>query len=462
MIKTFLFMVSFIIGVLTFLSPKHPEKVNNSAEKMGTANQNLSEKRVLSPSTTQQLIDSITAFKATLTSAQLALVQREYSLANAKVWSNLPAQLSARIGLRMADLTATQVAAAMACVKIASGTTANEGYAEIQQLLGADDYLLANGGGSAYGAGQYYLNFFGTPSLTGTWEFQFGGHHMTLANTYINGNLVGATPAFRGVEPFAAFTYNGASVQPMVQDRDSFVTMLAGLTATQLASAKLSSTFSDLVLAPGKDWQFPTTRQGLQCNTLSAAQKALVLAAIKTYVYDIDNQSAATIMAKYTNELDQTYIAYSGNASLLVQNDYVRIDGPSVWIEYNTQGGIIFRNVPHPHSVWRDRSGDYGGTGNPTAVQATPSVVTGVKNYPNPATQSINIDINLTNNAEISVSIFDLNGKLIQNAFQGTLSEGQHVLPVNVSTLSSGSYIYTVKSNEKGVIRTLSKQMIKM
>lgn len=411
-----------------------------------------------SPSTTQQLIDSINAFKATLTSAQLALVQRDYTLANAKVWSNLPAQLSARIGLPFSSLTAKQIAAAMACVKVASGTTANEGYAEIQQLLAADDYLAANGGGSAYGTGQYYLDFYGTPSLTGTWEFQFGGHHMTLANTYINGTLVGATPSFRGVEPFGAFAYGSSTAQPLLQDRDSLAAMLNGLTTTQLASAKLSATFSDLVLAPGKDWQFPTTHDGLLCSTLTTAQKALVLAAIKTYVYDIDDQNAATILAKYTAEINQTYIAYSGNASLAVANDYVRIDGPSVWIEYSTQGGIIFRNVPHPHSVWRDRSKDYGGTGNPTSVKNIDAAVYKMESFPNPTSNMTTLTFNLPQEMTVKIALYDMTGRLVKAVSKGKMPSGNNSLTVDLSSLAAGVYTYSLE-NENGERAT--KRLVK-
>ena len=41
--------------------------------------------------------------------------------------------------------------------------------------------------------------------------------------------------------------------------------------------------------------------------------------------------------------------------------DYVRIDGPSVWIEFSMHSGIVLEN-PHPHAVWRDKATDYGGT----------------------------------------------------------------------------------------------------
>ncbi len=82
--------------------------------------------------------------------------------------------------------------------------------------------------------------------------------------------------------------------------------------------------------------------------------------AIKTYVEDLYSLSAKTIMTKYENELDATYIAYSGSTNLTTQNDYIHIDGPSVWIEYSCQRGIV-QSPTHPHSVWRDKLTDYGG-----------------------------------------------------------------------------------------------------
>ena len=303
------------------------------------------------------------AFKATLTSSQVATVQLAYSKTDAVKWSNLPQALSRnRVGLNFGALNATQLAAAKALLAgvLTQGAT-NEGYDEMEGSLAADDYLGANGGGSDYGAGNYYMAFLGTPSTTGLWELQFGGHHYTFANTYNGGKLTGATPSFRAIEPMAAFTINNKTYQPQEQERQAFADMLTGLSSTEQATAKLSSTFNDVLLGPGKDGQFPTTKQGLKAGDLSAAKKALVLNAIKLYVNDLDAETAATIVAKYTTELDNTYIAFSGTGTMSPQGDYARIDGPNIWIEYSSQGGIVIRNTPHPHSVWRDRTGDYGG-----------------------------------------------------------------------------------------------------
>ena len=103
---------------------------------------------------------------------------------------------------------------------------------------------------------------------------------------------------------------------------------------------------------------------GLKVGTLSAANQALVLNAIKLYVNDLDATTAATILAKYTSELANTYIAYSGTTAVASQNDYIRIDGPSVWIEFSYQGGVIIQKysapalgLARPHQrLWRQLS----------------------------------------------------------------------------------------------------------
>ena len=301
------------------------------------------------------------AFKATLTSTQLAATQLTYSKANAQKWSNLPAGLSARIGIKLGSLSAAQLAAFRdLMVAVLAVNTTEEGYDEMLGNLVADDYLATIGGGSDYGAGNFYISILGTPSTTGLWEILFTGHHYTQPYTFNGGQFTGVTPAFRGVEPAAAVTANSRTYQPIEQERIAFAAILGGLSSTEQATAKLSSTFSDVVLGPGKDGQFPATKVGLQVNTLNAANQALVLNAIKLYVNDLDATTAATILAKYTSELANTYIAYSGTTAVASQNDYIRIDGPSVWIEFSYQGGVIIKNTPHPHSVWRDHTTDYG------------------------------------------------------------------------------------------------------
>ena len=294
------------------------------------------------------------AFKATLSSELQSTLTQEYSLANAELWSNLPQALlgggsggapsgggpggsgggpgggskGPRLGIKLPDLGETQLAAFNALLKAATGSSKGLGYDEIQQHLNGDDYLSANGGGSDYGRANFYIAFLGTPADTGTWEFQFGGHHLAVANTYGNGSLVGATPSFRGIEPNGTFDQGGSTNEPLAIKEAALQALLAGIPADQLAAAKLDTVYSDLVLGAGKDWAFPTSREGLKVSTLSAGQKKLVLTAIASYVNDIADDDATAILARYQAELDDTYLAYSGTTTLTEQNDYIRIDGP--------------------------------------------------------------------------------------------------------------------------------------
>jgi hypothetical protein len=310
----------------------------------------------------EKIICLANAFKAQLTSSQLTTVQLSYSKSDAIKWSNFPQALVSsayrRVGLNFGSMTTTQIQYAKALLKELTSTTENEGWDELQQLLNADDYLATKNSNGGYGSANYYIAFLGTSATSGTFEIQFGGHHVAFANTYSNGVLVGATPSFRGVEPMATFTYNGVSNQALQQEKAAFVAMLNSLTSTELATAKLSTSVSDLVAGPQKDNNFPSTYSGIKVGNLTTAQKELVMAAIETYVGDV--AGTESFLTTYQAELDNTYISWSGNTTLENRGDYVRIDGPHVWIEWAGQGGVVF-SASHPHSVWRDKTKDYGG-----------------------------------------------------------------------------------------------------
>ncbi|QJD97310.1 DUF3500 domain-containing protein [Mucilaginibacter robiniae] len=315
-----------------------------------------------------KVLCAVQTFEATLTTTQLAGVQFSYTSANAIKWSNLPCGSQCREGLELSSLTSTQLAAAMAIVAAASGTDANQGYSEATQIIAADDVLKATAGGTTYSSGNYFIAFVGTPSATGTWQLQFGGHHLAINRTFSNGAETGPTPYFIGVEP-KSWTSNGSTYAPLDDKHTAMQNMLGSLSSTQLASAKQSTTFSDVVLGPNTDGKFPSTKVGVAVSTLSSSQQAYVLAAIKEWTDDLDATTAASILATYQGELSSTYIAYGSNSSatagsattfLTTNTDYVRIDGPSVWIEFVCQSGVVYSSQIHYHTVWRDHTRDYG------------------------------------------------------------------------------------------------------
>jgi len=435
--------VATSVAALSFFSFfKKDTETPKAAFMTNIAKKNKAAKTVV---TTQQIIDLANAFKATLSSSQIATLELAYTYANAKTWSNLPAAMSPRIGLKMGTLTTAQLTAARNLIQALSGT-GNEGYNEIYGLWMADNYLSNNGGGTTYGEGNFYIGFFGTPSLSGTFEIQMTGHHRTVSNTYINGILVGATPSFVAAEPFASFTYNSATYQPMIEEKTALVNMLSGLSSAQLTTAQLSTTYTDLVCGPGKDWLFPTTKSGLKVSNLTTAQKQLVYNAIATYVNDVDDTNAATIMAKYNNELDNTYIAWSTDATLTNQNGYVRIDGPSVWIEYSVQNGIIL-TPKHPHSIWRDHTTDYGGTGNTLSTDETNTSISKPMIYPNPVKDFATFNFTASEKGNTKINIYDQSARLVKSIEKNNLPKGQNSVSADLSSLEKGVYTFNIQHN---------------
>lgn len=286
---------------------------------------------------TKRLICLIDLLKAGASADVLKYLQVDYSVAEAKKWSNLPAGgYRQRPGITLGELTADQRGIAKAILTEAMGIAPNEGTDELVQVLNADDYIVTVTTDQAgYSSSNFYMAFLGKPAIAGTWQLYYGGHHTAVTNTFKDGVLVGATPSFRGIEPFPPFNMNGRTNQPLVQERDAFAAMLKSLTAEQQAKAKIKGTYSDVVAGPQNDDAIPAKQEGISVSEFSAEQQALILAAIETYVGDIDAVNASAIMAKYKAELPQTVVGFSGTTAVEAENDYVRIDGPSIWLEFS-------------------------------------------------------------------------------------------------------------------------------
>ena len=214
------------------------------------------------------------AFADTLDDDQLAELNQDYSYANATNWSNFPQQLlqngmgggpggdtassSGRVGLQISTLDDEQRAALEQLMAAALGGEDDEGYDEVMSILAADDYLAENYGGTDYGSENYYIAFLGEVTDSGTWELQFGGHHLAVSNTYTDGELVSATPSFRGTEPTGEFTLHGETYDPLSQETDALSALAESLTEEQLAEAATDQ--SDLLLGPGQDGESPRRR----------------------------------------------------------------------------------------------------------------------------------------------------------------------------------------------------------
>jgi hypothetical protein len=406
-----------------------------------------------------QLVADAQDFYNLLNSTQKAALQLTYSNSLARKWSNLPCGASCRNGVQFGTLSAVQLAAAYKVIADALGTGANDGFDEFHQTTLAEAYLHAHGGGTGYDSTLRWIAFLNVPSSTGPWMLQFGGHHYAANIAFNQGHVIGATPFFMGLEP-KSFSWNNTTYAPLNDEHDAFTSLLASLSTSQLTTAHLSSSFSDCSMIPGETnggaTAFPTTKVGIPCSALNQTQKDLVLGVIQHYVNDMDSATAATVLSVYTSEIDQTYIAYvgngtSGNASsfLTSQGNYARIDGPTVWIEFSCQGGIVIQGQIHYHTVWRDHSHDYGVNLTGPAIDST--AVTGIADlnavrllnvFPNPSNTRVAVQLPYT--------VKDAN-LLIVNAATGQLvQQMQHqngeTFQLDIAELPAATYIIRVQS----------------
>lgn len=409
-----------------------------------------------------QLVDDALAFKGLLNATQLSALQLTYTTSLARKWSNLPCGASCRNGVQFGTLNASQVAAAYQVIKDALGTGASDGANEFHQLSLAEAYLHANGGGSGYDSTLRWIAFLNVPSKTNAWMLQFGGHHYAANIAFNNGHVIGATPFFMGVEP-KVFTWNGTTYSPLTDERDAFANLLASLSSTELATAKLSATFSDCSMIPGEsnggNGTFPATKVGVPCSALSQAQKDLVIAVMNHYVGDMDSETAAAVMQEYTSEINDTYIAYTGNGTsgsatsfLLSSSNYARIDGPHVWIEFCCQNGVVVQGQIHYHTVWRDHSHDYGVDLTGPAIDESASSATLELNRmdalsiaPNPAAGIVTVKLPFSaKDAEVAV-IQAATGQAVRVLHNITGKD----FNFDSTALPAGAYIMRVRESNK-------------
>jgi hypothetical protein len=310
---------------------------------------------------TPKIVAAANAFLATLDSGQKSSVLFDWSnTAQKQRWSNLPQGAFQRAGLMWGDLSEAQQNAWLAVMQ---ATLSTEGYNRVMAEWNADDVLAAqqgSGGGGGqqllFGKKYYWIAIIGTPSETAAWQWQWGGHHVTVNATVVGPNIA-LTPSFIGVQPATYTDANGNTVRPLGDIEDEAFALVNSLDATQQKAAILGSNPIDLVLGPGQDNK-TIQPEGLPGSQMTADQKAALLKLISHYAGLVNDAVAAARIAEIQSGLDQTYFAWYGPTAK-GSAAYFRITGPTVVIEYSPQqmGGNA---ANHIHGIYRDPTNDYG------------------------------------------------------------------------------------------------------
>ncbi|MBE3202520.1 MULTISPECIES: DUF3500 domain-containing protein [Parafrankia] len=287
-------------------------------------------------SVTPEVTAAAKEFLATLDDSKKDTVSFEWSDdEQKKKWSNFPAALYSRSGLRWGDMSETQQNAWLKIMKVSLST---EGYNRVLSEWDADEALAKQTGQTdQYGKQYYYLAVIGTPSDSSPWMWQWGGHHVTVNATIASG-VVSVTPSFIGDQPASYTDADGKTVRPLGDIEDEAFALVDSLDDDQKKAAVLGETPIDLVLGPGEDGR-TIAAEGLALSELNSDQQAAALKVIGHYTGLVDDTDAATRMNEVQSVLDQTYLAWYGPTTK-GSAAYFRFSGPNLVIEYSPQGGM--------------------------------------------------------------------------------------------------------------------------
>ncbi|MCB0643432.1 MAG: T9SS type A sorting domain-containing protein, partial [Phaeodactylibacter sp.] len=79
-----------------------------------------------------------------------------------------------------------------------------------------------------------------------------------------------------------------------------------------------------------------------------------------------------------------------------------------------------------------------------TATKNTTAPDFQVSAFPNPFSGQINLSLTLGKTGEVSIQLFDGNGRTVGKLFEGELASGEHLISSELGTLPAGIYFARV------------------
>ena len=310
-------------------------------------------------------------------------------------------------GVALGDLRPAQQRLALTLV---STGISRAGYVTVALIMGLDNVLdELEGWTASWGRergrdpGAYYVRVFGDPGADADWSWRFGGHHVSLNSTVVDGGLQAVTPCFMGADPASSPLLGPHPLRPLAGAEDLGRELVRSLDDAQRARAVLSMVApvdivganrprvgeGDLPLPVAALWRgyfegalgqrvrdiqaeaegvagvdaghltavrLSSAPRGVPASDLSAGQQELLRALLDVYLDRAPDALAEEEASKYRGErVGGLTFAWAGGTEP-GEGHYYRVQGPRLLVEYdNTQ-----RGANHVHTVWRDPEGDFG------------------------------------------------------------------------------------------------------
>lgn len=306
--------------------------------------------------------EAASAFLDALTPAQRAQTQFPVGSDVRRRWNNVAS--APRFGISYAEMSPVQRQRADGLLR---AFLSAEGYRQSKAIMLINGYLAeATGNNTRYGADQFWITVFGTPSQTEPWAWRLEGHHLVLFVSVV-GDQVVMTPTFMGAEPTRVPSGIHRGVSVMGREEAAGRALIQSLSPAQNRAAQLSANKqgSNILTEAYKD-NAVVAPVGISARQLSSRQRQLLLAVVKSYADQYRQELSAERLREVEQHLDDTRFAWIGSHGVDAPI-YYRIQSPVVLIEFDQQRAVSLPgdpNIPlrsHVHTVVRTPNGnDYG------------------------------------------------------------------------------------------------------
>ena len=126
----------------------------------------------------------------------------------------------------------------------------------------------------SWSAENYWISFYGAPSATSPWGWQFGGHHLALNLSVEDNGFKSMSLSFVGTEP-AIFTYKGIPYEAVIDMQRAGYALYA--TESEIGAWRFELVIvcqrPASVLSPARRFK-PSTSRNPRTHKPSASQKA--------------------------------------------------------------------------------------------------------------------------------------------------------------------------------------------
>lgn len=292
-------------------------------------------------------------FISSLSDEQKTEVVFEYDHEKRKDWHYLPEKSYPRNGLLLNQLSEVQQEKVF---KILSSSLSESGYGKTLAIIDLENVLAEIEGSPDYRDPELYaIAFYGDPRKDEIWSWNFGGHHLGLHFTFVDG-AVSMSPRFFGANPAVVLSGEKKGLSVLNEEEMQGLALVNSLSKEQRDVAIIGADAYENILTENKAEVEPLEGTGIPASKLDESQVEMLKSLIDVYLSSIPNSLAEERLLQI-NEEDFSSILFAwAGATEQFKKHYYRIQGKSFLIEFDNAQN----NANHIHSVWRDFDGDFG------------------------------------------------------------------------------------------------------